>query len=32
MGAQHETLEQGAMAHGLDIEELLWELNALFEK
>lgn len=31
MGAQHETLEQGAMAHGLDIEELLQELNALFE-
>ena len=31
MGAQHETLEQGAMAHGLDVEELLQELNALFE-
>ncbi|NJC87616.1 MAG: DUF1858 domain-containing protein [Desulfuromonas sp.] len=30
MGAQHETLEQGAMAHGLDVEELLRELNALF--
>ena len=30
MGAQHETLEQGAMAHGLDVEELLQELNALF--
>lgn len=31
MGAQHETLEQGAMAHGLDVEELLTALNALFE-
>ena len=31
MGAQHETLEQGAMAHGLDVEELLQELNALFK-
>lgn len=30
MGAQHETLEQGAMAHGLDVDELLQELNALF--
>lgn len=30
MGAQHETLAQGALAHGLDIEELLQELNALF--
>ena len=29
MGAQHETLEQGAMAHGLDVEELLAALNAL---
>jgi hybrid cluster-associated redox disulfide protein len=32
MGAQHESLEKGAMAHGLDIEELLQELNAIFEK
>ena len=32
MGAQHESLEQGAMAHGLDVEELLQELNAIFEK
>jgi hybrid cluster-associated redox disulfide protein len=32
MGAQHEPLEKGAMAHGLDIEELLQELNAIFEK
>lgn len=27
MGAQNESLEQGANAHGLDIEELLAELN-----
>jgi hybrid cluster-associated redox disulfide protein len=27
MGAQHETLEQGAMAHGLDVEDLLKALN-----
>ncbi len=31
MGAQHESLEQGAMAHGLDVEELLTALNAIFE-
>lgn len=31
MGAQHETLEQGAMAHGLDVNELLTALNAVFE-
>ncbi len=31
MGAQHETLAQGATAHGLDVEELLTALNALFE-
>ncbi len=31
MGAQHESLEQGAMAHGLDVEELLSALNAIFE-
>ncbi len=29
MGAQHETLEQGAIAHGLDVEMLLAALNAL---
>ena len=29
MGAQHETLEKGAMAHGLDVEELLEALNAV---
>jgi hybrid cluster-associated redox disulfide protein len=32
MGAQHESLEKGAMDHGLDIEELLQELNAIFNK
>ncbi len=31
MGAQHETLAQGATAHGLDVEELLTALNALFD-
>jgi len=31
MGAQHETLEQGAMAHGLDVKDLLTALNALFD-
>lgn len=31
MGAQHETLEQGAMAHGLDVEDLLIALNAIFD-
>lgn len=31
MGAQHETLEQGAMAHGLDVNVLLDALNAIFE-
>jgi len=31
MGAQHETLEQGAMAHGLDVKDLLAALNALFD-
>jgi len=32
MGAQQESLEQGALAHGLDVDELLQELNAIFEK
>jgi len=32
MGAQSETLEKGAIAHGLDIDELLQELNAIFDK
>jgi len=30
MGAMHETLEQGAMAHGLDVDEIVNALNALF--
>jgi hybrid cluster-associated redox disulfide protein len=29
MGAQHETLEQGALAHGLDVQDLLNALNAI---
>jgi len=28
MGAQNESLEQGARAHGLDVESLLKDLNA----
>jgi len=31
MGAMHETLEQGAMAHGLNVDDLLKDLNAIFE-
>jgi len=31
MGAQHETLEQGAIAHGLDVEVLVTALNVIFE-
>ena len=31
MGAQNESLEQGAQAHGLDIDVLLKDLNAIFE-
>lgn len=30
MGAMNETLEQGAMAHGIDVEDILAELNKLF--
>ena len=30
MGAVNETLEQGATAHGLDVEELLTALNDIF--
>jgi hypothetical protein len=30
-GARHERLRQGALAHGLDIKELLRDLNAIFE-
>lgn len=29
MGAMNETLEQGARAHGLDVEDLLKALNAI---
>jgi hybrid cluster-associated redox disulfide protein len=32
MGAKHETLENGAMAHGLDVDELLEALNAVLKK
>ena len=32
MGAASESLEQGAMAHGLDVEDLLRDLNAIFDK
>lgn len=32
MGAQNESLEKGAIAHGLDVEELLQDLNAIFAK
>ncbi len=32
MGAMNETLEQGATAHGLDVNELLKALNAIFDK
>ena len=31
MGAMKETLEQGATAHGVDVNELLKALNAIFE-
>ncbi len=30
MGAQAESLEQGCSAHGLNVEEVLNDLNALF--
>ncbi|RNC69019.1 MAG: DUF1858 domain-containing protein [Desulfuromonadales bacterium] len=29
MGAQNESLEQGCAAHGLDVEDILRDLNAL---
>jgi hybrid cluster-associated redox disulfide protein len=32
MGAQRETIEKGAMAHGLDVDELLEALNAVFNE
>lgn len=31
MGAMNETLEQGARAHGLDVEDILAALNAIFD-
>lgn len=30
MGAQAETLEQGCSAHGLDVNDVVNDLNALF--
>ena len=29
-GAKHESVQQGAINHGLDVNELLQKLNALF--
>jgi hybrid cluster-associated redox disulfide protein len=31
MGAANETLEQGAVAHGLNVDDILRDLNAIFE-
>ncbi len=31
MGAQNESLEQGARAHGLSVDELLKDLNAVVQ-
>lgn len=31
MGAMNETLEQGARAHGLDVDEILKALNTIFD-
>jgi hybrid cluster-associated redox disulfide protein len=31
MGAMNETLEQGAIAHGLDVDEIITDLNAIFD-
>ena len=30
MGAQNESLEQGCSAHGISVDEILADLNALF--
>ncbi|KAF0219873.1 MAG: hypothetical protein FD174_1597 [Geobacteraceae bacterium] len=30
MGAQNENLEQGCSAHGLDVDDVVNDLNALF--
>jgi hybrid cluster-associated redox disulfide protein len=32
MGAAGETIEQGAIAHGVDVDKLIKELNDLFKK
>lgn len=32
MGAMNETLAQGAVAHGLDVNDILRDLNAIFEQ
>lgn len=31
MGAMNESLAQGAKAHGLDVEDILTALNAIFD-
>ncbi len=31
-GAKHESLRQGAINHGLDVEELMQKLNALLQE
>jgi hybrid cluster-associated redox disulfide protein len=31
MGAANETLEQGAIAHGLDVDQIITDLNAIFD-
>jgi hybrid cluster-associated redox disulfide protein len=31
MGAMNESIEGGAVAHGLDVNDLLRDLNAIFE-
>lgn len=32
MGAMNESLEQGATAHGLDVNDIVRDLNAIFQK
>lgn len=32
MGAMNETLERGALAHGLDVNDLVRDLNAIFDR
>ena len=31
MGAMNESIEQGAKAHGLDVDEIISALNAIFD-